>query len=98
MTRFLIAGMLLALALPLRAVDVIKGQQVYRSYCANCHGSDGRPLWPNAPDFTRAEGLLQADSTLLQSLRMGRAAMPGFAGVLSERELRDVIAYVRSLR
>lgn len=97
-SRHVLFVLLLAAAAPLRAADVIKGQQIYRVHCANCHGADGKPVWPNAPDFRRGEGLLQGDPTLLQSLRMGRAAMPGFAGVLSERDLRDVIAYVRSLR
>lgn len=94
----LVFVLLLFFSVPLRAADVIKGEQIYRQHCANCHGVDGRPVWPNAPDFTRGDGLLQPDGVLLQSLRMGRAAMPGFAGVLGERDLRDVIAYLRSLR
>ncbi len=98
MIRILVFTLLLLALTPLRAADVLKGQQVYQLHCANCHGADGRPVWPNAPDFTRAERLLQPDGNLVQSLRLGRAAMPGFAGVLSERDMRDVIAYVRSLR
>ena len=98
MIRPCVFWLLLAAFSPLHAADVLKGQQIYQVHCANCHGADGRPVWPNAPDFTRAEKLLQPDGALMQSLRMGRAAMPGFAGVLSERDMRDVIAYVRSLR
>jgi len=80
------------------AADVIRGGEIYRAYCANCHGPNGRPVLPTAPDFSRQERLLQPDPALLQSVRNGRGAMPAFQGLLRDREILDVIAYLRTLR
>ena len=52
----------------------------------------------NAPSFARGERLMQPDQVLLGSIRRGRGAMPGFFGVLSDRDTLDVIAYLRSMR
>ena len=96
-------GVALAAALGLlpsagNAADVIRGGEIYRANCANCHGPNGRPVLPTAPDFSRQERLLQPDPMLLQSVRNGRGAMPAFQGILRDREILDVIAYLRTLR
>lgn len=79
------------------AADVIRGGEVYRTYCVNCHGPQGRPVLPTAPDFSRLERLLQPDPVLLQSVRNGKGAMPSFQGLLRDRDILDVIAYLRTL-
>ena len=53
---------------------------------------------PNAPNFDRGDALLRPDFTLLASIRAGKNAMPAFQGILADREIMDVIAYVRTLR
>jgi len=53
---------------------------------------------PGAPHLARGERLMQADMTLLASLRAGKNAMPGYLGILADREILDVIAYSRTLR
>jgi len=80
------------------AADVIRGGEIYRAYCANCHGPSGRPVLPTAPDFSRQERLFQPDPSLMQSVRNGKGAMPAFQGLLRDREILDVVAYLRTLR
>jgi cytochrome c6 len=80
------------------AADVIRGGEIYRANCANCHGPNGRPVLPTAPDFSRQERLFQPDPALMQSVRNGKGAMPAFQGLLRDREILDVIAYLRTLR
>jgi cytochrome c6 len=80
------------------AADVIRGGEIYRANCANCHGPNGRPVLPTAPDFSRQERLFQPDPSLMQSVRNGKGAMPAFQGLLRDREILDVIAYLRTLR
>jgi cytochrome c6 len=80
------------------AADVMKGGQLYRMHCASCHGASGISAMPNAPSFARGERMAQPDPMLLGSIRRGRGAMPGFFGVLSDRDTLDVIAYMRSMR
>ena len=41
---------------------------------------------------------MQSDMTLLASLKSGKNAMPAYLGILSDREMLDVIAYSRTLR
>lgn len=80
------------------AADVMKGGQLYSMHCAACHGRNGISVVPNAPSFGRGERMMQPDMMLLASVRSGRNAMPGFLGMLSDREILDVIAYLRTLR
>jgi cytochrome c6 len=98
MIRVLLLALLAPLAQAACAADVMKGGQLYRMHCASCHGASGVSAMPNAPSFARGERMMQPDQTLLGSIRRGRGAMPGFFGVLSDRDTLDVIAYMRSMR
>ena len=81
-----------------QGADINKGRQLYAANCAICHGPTGRSVMPNAPNFDRGDALLRPDFTLLASIRAGKNAMPAFQGILADREIMDVIAYVRTLR
>ncbi len=83
---------------PVRAADVVQGASLYRQHCANCHGANGRPVLPMAPDFTRPTALLEPDLTLLATIRAGRGAMPAYRGQLRDREILDIVAHLRTLR
>lgn len=80
------------------AADVIKGAQLYRMHCAACHGASGLATMPNAPSFARGERLMQPDVALLGTIRTGRGPMPAFFGILNDRDLLDVVAFLRTLR
>ncbi|MDH5538253.1 MAG: c-type cytochrome [Rhizobacter sp.] len=81
-----------------RAADVVKGGELYRLHCAGCHGNDGRPVMPHAPDFSRPTALLKPDLVLLGAIRSGRGAMPAYQGQLRDREILDIVAHLRTLR
>lgn len=85
-------------AAPAQAGDYFKGRKIYADHCARCHGNNGVPQVPGTPDFSRGEGLMAPEQTLVRSLRYGRGLMPGYEVMLRGRELLDVLAYVRSLR
>lgn len=80
------------------AADLARGGQIYALHCATCHGPAGQGGIPGAPKFNRGERLMQSDFTLLATVRRGRNVMPAFGGVLRDREILDVIAYVRTLQ
>jgi cytochrome c6 len=80
------------------AADIARGAQVYNTHCASCHGVNGVSVMPGAPNFARSERMLQADFQLLAAIKAGRAAMPAYNGVLPDRDIYDVIAYMRTLR
>lgn len=82
---------------PARAADPGRGQQVYTTHCAFCHGETGRPVWPGTPDFKRTPVLMKPDAQLVATIRGGRGAMPAYAGVIRDRDLPDLVAYLRTL-
>jgi mono/diheme cytochrome c family protein len=87
----------LGLAAPAQAADAGNGHTLYDKHCALCHGKQGAPTWPGAPDFRRAASLMKPDAQLLSAIRYGRGAMPAYLGVLKDKELLDVTAHLRTL-
>lgn len=81
---------------PARAADPARGATLYSRHCGACHGSGGEPVWPGAPDFRRPGALMKSDAQLLTLLERGRGVMPGYLGVLKERELLDLTAHLRT--
>jgi len=92
-------------------VTVQRGQQVYAMYCANCHGQAGKgdglsgqslPIKPQ--DLTDGRVLNPLpDHFLFTIISQGAQAvglsplMPPFKPQLSDTQIQDVIAYVRTL-
>ena len=92
------AAVATATALPVHAADPQRGAELYRTHCAACHGSGGKPVLPGAPDFSRPMALLKPDTVLLASIRQGRGAMPGYAGQLRDRDILDLVSHLRTFR
>jgi cytochrome c6 len=80
------------------AADPNRGAELYRSHCIGCHGAGGKPVMPGAPDFSRPTALLKPDLALLAVIRQGRAAMPGYAGQLRDREILDLVSHLRTFK
>lgn len=97
MTLLLIlAGVLLADIA--RAADPSKGQKLFSAHCRTCHGVSGRPAMPGVPDFSRGEGLLKPDMELMAVIKSGSGMMPAYRGLLSDEDILDIIAHLRTLR
>lgn len=80
------------------AADPRHGAELYSRHCSSCHGGDGRPVMPTAPDFSRPTTLLKPDTTLLAAIRAGRGAMPAYQSLLRDRDILDIVAHLRTLR
>lgn len=91
-------ALLLAVPCAAGAADVQHGGELYRSHCANCHGANGRPVLPTAPDLSRPTALLKPDPVLLATIRAGRGAMPAYQGPLRDHDILDIVAYLRTFR
>lgn len=94
----LVAIVVLSVCAIAQAADVFNGREVYELHCQTCHGMDGMPIEPGVPDFSRGDSLFAPDSDLVQRLRDGNGHLPSYRGLLSDEELRDVIAYLRTLQ
>ena len=79
------------------AGDIQKGRQLFGANCAMCHGPTGRSVMVGAPNFDRGEALMRPDSALLATIRAGKNACPSFRGMLADRDILDVIAFLRTL-
>ena len=91
------AALLLGNAAVAYAADPGKGAKTYATHCSGCHGEGGVSNMPGTPDFSRRERLFQPDMALLASIRDGVSVMPAYKGLLSDQEMLDVIAYLRTL-
>ncbi|MDO8413591.1 MAG: c-type cytochrome [Gallionellaceae bacterium] len=79
------------------AADLDKGKTLYLAHCSGCHGEKGFSIMPQAPNFARGESLAQPDPVLMDAIRSGSDTRPPFLGILNDREILDVISYVRTL-
>lgn len=79
------------------AAALVEGRQAYQENCAMCHGDRGRSTMPGAPHFKRGQGIMKPDGMLIEHVRRGKNACPSFLGILDERQIRDVVAFIRTL-
>ncbi|MCB1906841.1 MAG: cytochrome c [Rhodocyclaceae bacterium] len=93
----LAAALILAAASTTQAADPANGKMIYDMNCVVCHGVGGHPVLPAAPSFAKGERLMQPDTMLIESIENGKNVMPAFLGILRRQEIRDVIAYLRTL-
>jgi mono/diheme cytochrome c family protein len=87
---------------------VERGLVLFESNCQQCHQAEGVgenvPLGIRRPGFIPAMPLNEnshawhhGDEQLVQTIRRGNKRMPAFDKVLSEPQLRDLVAYMKSL-
>jgi mono/diheme cytochrome c family protein len=81
----------------LMAGDPTKGRGVYAARCASCHGPNGLPMMTELPNFTMGQGLMKSDREIMSFVKKGKGVMPAFEGVITDDEILDVIAHLRTL-
>lgn len=103
--------LVLALTLKARAADVEEGKKVYMQFCSSCHGQSGKgdgpaaaALNPKPRDHTDREYMSKlSDEQLFKVIKEGGASigksplMPPWGPSLKDDQIKDVIAYVRTL-
>lgn len=72
------------------------GKTVFAQSCARCHGYRGEPLRSGTPALTPAKIAGQGDQVLALLVRSGKGDMPAF-GALTDQQVADLIAYLRSI-
>lgn len=86
----------------LRAQDVASGEKVYKAKCASCHGPDGKGETAagkatKARDLCSADVKKETDAEWTEIVVKGKNKMPPYDKKISDAEVKDVIAYMRSL-
>ena len=84
--------------------DPISGREIYVNTCIRCHGIDGKgtlgmKLVPPPADLTSPVVQNRLDGTLFRRIHEGKpnTAMGAWKYSLSDEEIWDVLAYVRTL-
>ena len=83
--------------------DVARGKTLFAKYCTGCHGPEGGgdgyrfARGPDAANLSSPSIKKKSDAVLLKTIHEGKPNMPPWNTRLSEKESRDVLAYVRTL-
>ncbi|MFQ5852120.1 MAG: c-type cytochrome [Candidatus Binatia bacterium] len=91
--------------------DAARGKKTFTTLCGSCHGSTGKgdgpaaaALSPKPKDFTNKDYVSKLDDNYLSDIiarggaSVGKSAlMPPFGASLKDDDIRNVIAYIRSL-
>jgi mono/diheme cytochrome c family protein len=93
------------------AQNATEGKKLYTSYCSTCHGETGKgdgtaaaSLPAKPADHTNGAVMNQlSDKFLLEIISKGGGAagkstfMPSWGGSLNEKQIRDIVTYIRTL-
>lgn len=81
------------------------GQDLFESHCADCHEETHPDLKKQPPHL---EGLFHSkslpsgapatDEQVQKTILLGIGIMPAFNGRLSEKEVRDIVKYLHTLK
>jgi mono/diheme cytochrome c family protein len=88
-----------------------QGQKLYATYCSGCHGDTGKGDGPAARslpvkpiDHTDGKAMNELSDKYLQEIiskggtAVGKSSfMPGWGGQLNEAQVRDIVAFMRSI-
>ena len=91
--------------------DQAEGKKLYTTYCASCHGDNGKgdgvaagslPVKPQ--DHTNGAAMNKlTDQSLAEMISKGGGAvgkstfMPAWGASLNDKQVRDIVAYIRTL-
>jgi len=85
-----------------------EGARTFDSICSSCHGDKGVTEIPGIPIFSKGERMSKTDEQLKKSIKNGvnnpnnpaGMTMPPHGGgpELNDKQLSDVIAYIRTLK
>ena len=79
------------------------GEAVYKANCQSCHGSTGTPN----PGIAKAMGVKPANdpeykeataAQMFDAVKNGKGKMKAFSGKLTDDQIKDAVAYFRTLK
>lgn len=96
-------ALFLAASLAAPAFAQQPGQATYTAKCAMCHGADGAGSTPvgkamKVRSFKSSEDVKATDADLFKQTKDGVGKMQGYAGKLTDAQIQEVVAYIRTLQ
>jgi cytochrome c6 len=91
---------LVSLSVPPRTQDARAA--LYKTKCAVCHGADGKGETAigkanKVRDMGSPEAQKQSDAELTTIIENGKGKMPPYGKSLKPEQIKDLVAYIRSL-
>lgn len=83
--------------------SVKAGENLFRSYCANCHGKNGEgdgkagQYLSTPPANLREMAGSHPDGDFAYKIKIGRGAMPGWGNTLSDRQVWHLVNFIKSM-
>jgi mono/diheme cytochrome c family protein len=83
--------------------DAAAGAKLYKANCAACHGADGAGQTAmgkrmNLKSLKSPEVQKMTDAQLEEIISKGKSPMPAYGTKLGAQGVKDVVAYIRSLK
>jgi cytochrome c6 len=95
--RIALFSFFLALALP-QLATAQSGADTYKAKCAMCHGADGSKTTMGAKPLNGADVQKMSASDLAATITNGKGKMPAYKGKLTDAQINDVAAYIKTLK
>jgi mono/diheme cytochrome c family protein len=94
---------LMGLSLAVPAMAQQGGAATYSAKCAMCHGADGVGNTPvgkamKVNSFKSDDDVKATDAALIAVTTDGKGKMPAYSGKLTGDQIKDVVAYIRTLQ
>jgi mono/diheme cytochrome c family protein len=79
------------------------GEALYKTKCVACHGADGKGETTigktnKVRDLGSADVQAQSDDALAGIVGQGKGKMPAYSKSLKADQIKDLVAYIRSLK
>ncbi|HUD22085.1 MAG TPA: cytochrome c [Acidobacteriaceae bacterium] len=101
-TGFILAAILAATTVT-SAFAQGSGADTYKAKCAMCHGADGLASGPagkamQVPAFNSPALAKATTAEMIAATTNGKGKMPAYTGKLTDAQIKEVVAYVRTLQ
>ena len=79
------------------------GADTYKSKCQMCHAADGSGNTSagksmKTPSLSSPDIVSKSDADLIAATKNGVGKMPAYSGKLSDAQIKDVVAFIRTLQ
>ena len=103
MTKLNIAAVILLSACAAQVFAQSGGEATYKAKCLACHGAAGVPnpgiaKAMGVKAFTDADVKKMTEAEMVKATEEGKGKMPAFKGKLSDGDIKDVVAYLRTFK
>jgi len=100
--RFILTiGLAALFTAPLLGADA-KTQDLYKSTCQGCHGTNGKASAIGrklgAKDFSDPGVVKISKSGLARIISEGKGKMPSYKGKLTEDQIKDLVNYIKEMK